>query len=114
MSEVEGKLQKLGFQNLTPLPDAVKKYYSLFHSIESEEVPLHKAVNRIAVKSIYAPISLPPFPRSAMDGYAVKAEDTFGATPSKPKILTVVGSIPIGGHPDFPINQGEAAAIATG
>ncbi len=57
---------------------------------------------------------IPPFERSAMDGYAVKAKDTFGASPKNPKKAQLKGKIEIGEYSDQILNSGEAIRISTG
>ncbi|WP_456469142.1 molybdopterin molybdotransferase MoeA, partial [Archaeoglobus sp.] len=57
---------------------------------------------------------IPPFDRSAMDGYAVVAEDTFGASQTNPIMLELVGSVEIGEISPFTISNGKAAKIVTG
>jgi len=59
-------------------------------------VPLNAALNRVLAESITAEEDLPRFDRSAVDGYAVKAEDTFDASQPKPKIMTIVDSVRMG------------------
>lgn len=61
-----------------------------------------------------APVDLPHFPRSAMDGYAVRAEDTHGASESQPAYLKVVGEILMGKPAVVTLSPGEAALIHTG
>ena len=59
-------------------------------------------------------VDVPPFNRASMDGYAVHASDTYSAREDRPVRLKLVGSIQAGINPDFQINRGEAAEIATG
>lgn len=55
----------------------------------SETVPLERADGRVLAESISSPRNVPDFPRAAMDGYAVRAEDTFGAEERSPETLTI-------------------------
>ena len=72
-----------------------------------ETVPLESAAGRILAESARALVDLPPFPSSAMDGYAVRAEDTPGVLPVAVRVAA--------GHPAAgPLAHGSAAAIATG
>jgi len=59
-------------------------------------------------------MDIPPFDRSAMDGYAIKAEDSFGASPKNPKKIKLVGTIEIGEYPRLRINRSEGIRISTG
>lgn len=79
-----------------------------------ENINIKDALNRILSKNIQTLINLPGFNRSTMDGYAVKAEDSFGVSESLPAYLRVVGEIHMGCKPEFKINIGEAAKISTG
>ncbi len=79
-----------------------------------EEAPLSRSLGRVLGQDILSPADHPPFDRSTMDGFAVRAADTFGATESLPALLTVVGDIPMGAMPERTIGRGEAMAIATG
>jgi molybdopterin molybdotransferase len=57
---------------------------------------------------------LPPFTRSSMDGYAVRAKDTQGASEGLPIYLQLVNEVPMGKTPEFELHPGEAALIHTG
>lgn len=79
-----------------------------------EEIPLLEAHNRVLAKDVSSALDIPPFDRSTVDGYAVKAEDTFGAEENNPKKLKICGSISVGEPPRMVVAQGEAAEIVTG
>lgn len=68
----------------------------------------------VTSRDILSPEDLPSFSRSTVDGYAVHAHDTFGASEGLPAYLTVVSEIPMGASPDFSLGKGECAQIATG
>jgi molybdopterin molybdotransferase len=82
--------------------------------IEAEAVPTRQALGRVTAAAIVAPESLPAFPRSTMDGYSVRASDTFGASESLPAYLDVVGEIPMGQAPCVTLAVGQAAVAYTG
>lgn len=82
--------------------------------VGKEEVSLSEALNRILAEDIAASIDVPPFNRSTVDGYAVKAEDTFGADESKPKKLKICGLVNVGETPTMKVRKGMAAEIVTG
>ncbi len=90
------------------------KYSAGFPNVGTEFVELHKAFERILAVDIVSDINLPDFARSTMDGYAVKASSTFGATEENPAYLTVKGTIDMGKPAGFSIGSGEAAKISTG
>ena len=68
----------------------------------------------MTAEDIIAPHPLPEFPRSTMDGYAVRARDTFGATDSLPAYLNLIGEVPMGDAPTFDLQSGQCALIHTG
>ena len=80
----------------------------------SEPVSLTAAAGRILAADVVADVDLPEFARSTMDGYAVAAASTFGASEANPAYLTVKGAVAMGQAPDFAISAGQAAKIATG
>jgi molybdopterin molybdotransferase len=80
----------------------------------TERVPLVHANGRVLAVDIVADRDVPPFARAAMDGYAVVAEDTFGASRHDPKTLRVVGKVYTGEVPTEGVGAREAAEIATG
>lgn len=81
---------------------------------DSEQISVASALNRILAEDIVAPHPLPDFQRSTVDGYAVRAQDTFGASESLPAYLTLIGEAPMGDAPSFGIGQGQCALIHTG
>jgi molybdopterin molybdotransferase len=81
---------------------------------ETEVVPVAEALGRVTVEEIASPMDLPAFPRSNMDGFSVRAEDTFGATEGLPAYLKVAGEVPMGQATDLRLNPGEAAKAHTG
>ncbi len=80
----------------------------------TETVPLDRAAGRVLAQSPVAPENLPPHHRSCMDGYAVAARDTFGASESNPAYLEFGFEIVIERAPDQPLEPGKCAAIPTG
>ncbi len=82
--------------------------------LKSEKISTVESVGRVAAKPIIAPYSLPTFNRSAMDGYAVRAEDTYGASESLPAFLKVVGEVKMGETASIEISNLEAMMIHTG
>ncbi|MBU0600612.1 molybdopterin molybdotransferase MoeA [bacterium] len=83
-------------------------------SEETEEVSIIEAFGRTLGKEIYAKIDLPLFDNSAMDGYALKAIDTQGASPEVSVILEVIEEVPAGYFPTQKISPGQATKIMTG
>ena len=81
---------------------------------EPERVPLLDALGRALARDAVASIDIPHFTRASMDGYAVAAADTFGASESQPAYLTVRGAVAMGTAPAEKVGAGEAMRIATG
>jgi molybdenum cofactor synthesis domain-containing protein len=79
-----------------------------------EPVPLAEASGRVLVRDVTAERDVPPFARAAMDGYAVVAEDTLGASRLEPRTLTLVETIFTGQMPARAVAPGTCAGIATG
>jgi molybdopterin molybdotransferase len=78
-----------GFQELTPVDEALQIFFAAlrFKSLKTATIPLDSALNRVLAEDVVAKVDVPRFDRSAVDGYAVKAEKTFGATQFKPKLM---------------------------
>ena len=82
--------------------------------MEVEEIPLFKAHKRVLAEDIIAFHDSPPFDKSAMDGFAVIGENTFGASQSAPKMLKIIDAIGAGDFSDKTVGENEAIVIATG
>ena len=83
-------------------------------SVGTEPVPTIKARARVLAEDLYSAVDLPHFHRAAMDGYAVKAKDTFGASQSLPAYLKLSGVVEMGKEATQGVNSGEAIRISTG
>jgi molybdopterin molybdotransferase len=95
---------------LLPVADALSQILQDATPLAAEDVPLPEAAGRVLAADVAARITQPPADVSAMDGYALRAEDIVRV----PAILKVVGEVPAG-HPfPRPVNAGEAARIFTG
>ena len=79
-----------------------------------EVIPTREAHGRILAEQVSAPHPLPPFPRSTVDGYAVQAKDTFGASGALPAYHRLIGEILMGKAPSLKVQSGEAAQVHTG
>ena len=80
----------------------------------TEQVDLDNALGRVLARGIVADQDVPPFDRAAMDGYAVVAESTSGATRDEPRRLACVETVHTGGVPSQAIGVGQCTQIATG
>ena len=83
-------------------------------ALSGEEVPLLEAYDRVLIENVVSTLDIPPFDRSIVDGYAVKAEDTFGSEENQPAKLKVRGVVNIGELPQVRVEKGETAEIVTG
>jgi molybdopterin molybdotransferase len=83
-------------------------------SVGTEPVSTIKARARVLAEDLYSAVDLPHFHRAAMDGYAVKAKDTFGASQSLPAYLKLAGVVEMGKEATQALNSGEAIRISTG
>lgn len=79
-----------------------------------ERVPLAQAHGRVVATDIVAPFDVPPFDRASMDGYAVRAADTLGATPEAPRRLHLAGRVYTGDVPTSEVTDGTCVEVATG
>lgn len=77
-------------------------------------VPIEKAAGMVLAEDIYAPMAVPPFPRAAMDGYAVRAQDLETAEQKQPVTLLVIGENYAGEAGDYPYRPKTAVRIMTG
>lgn len=102
------------FQLVAP-DDARARFLSHLEPLgELEIVPSHEALGRVLAVPVTSPQVLPEFRRSTVDGYAVRAPDTFGASDSLPAYLRLAGEIPMGRPADLDIASAEAALVHTG
>ncbi len=101
---------------LTPREEALARLQAALPGgiLGVETLPTAEALNRVLATDIVAPHPLPQFARSTVDGYAVRATDTFGASESLPAYLHVVGELRMGRAPELRVGYGEAALIHTG
>ncbi|MEM2136616.1 MAG: molybdopterin biosynthesis protein, partial [Candidatus Methanomethylicia archaeon] len=79
-----------------------------------EDMEITKSVGRILAEDIIADLDLPPFDRATMDGYAVRAEDTYNANEENPITLKVIGKVELGEEVRGEVKCGEAFEISTG
>ena len=94
--------KKLLFDTLNPQPLGIEK------------IPLIKAYNRILSENIITKLDIPPFNRSTVDGYAVKADDTYESDEKKPIALKIIGTISVGESPKIQIRKNKTVETVTG
>ncbi len=97
-----------------PMDDAQKIINTFTESTEVEEISLEEAYQRVNAQEVISTLNSPPFDRSAMDGYALLAEDSFGHSETNPFQLKVVDQIGAGQKSYLKLKSGEAIKISTG
>lgn len=103
------------FLELLPPPEALKRLMDhLQPQPRLEEVDTIQALGRVTYDGVNAPHALPSFARSTVDGFAVRAEDTYGATEALPAYLRVAGEVPMGKVAGFALPKNQCALIHTG
>lgn len=96
-------------------PDAWRLFLQHFQPVvRTARMATAEALDRVLAETLLSPQDLPDFERSTVDGYAVNAADTFGATPTLPAFLTVAGEVPMGQASTLILGVGEAALVHTG
>lgn len=85
-----------------------------FPHVKEEQISLDASLGRVLSRPVISPEDLPGFNRASMDGYAVMARDTFGATESLPVLLEIGGEVVMGKTPDVTAGPGQAVRISTG
>jgi molybdopterin molybdotransferase len=105
-----------GFLKLIHLPEAVARLLGALpeREPEAEEIDPAAALGRVLAADLFAPEDLPGFERSTMDGYAVRAADTYGASEALPAYLELVGEVPMGAPAGVEVGPGQVVAISTG
>ena len=118
MSCIQHKAKHHGPTSHTSVHTALKKFLSYIEQSKtyqtSEHVSLLDACNRVLSNDLFSYIDVPPFVRAEMDGYALKAKNTKGASMKHPILLDVLGMISAGQDEQYSIMPKKAAAIATG
>jgi len=103
------------FRLLVTHEEAERLLMSHVRQVErTEDVGLSDAVGRVLAQDVVAGEDVPPFDRAAMDGYAVVAQDTYGASTDSEVILRVIGAVHAGAPADLEVRQGHCVQIATG
>ena len=99
---------------MIPLEEARNRILATVPRLPAVSVALGEALGLVTVEDLAATEPIPPFPNTGVDGSAVRAADTAGATPEAPVRLRVVAELPAGKAPTVPVGPGEAIRIMTG
>ncbi|MEM2542520.1 MAG: molybdopterin molybdotransferase MoeA [Candidatus Korarchaeum sp.] len=102
------------FNKLTRVEDALSIISSYIEPLPSERVSTREALGRVLAEDLFSPMDMPPYDRVAFDGYAVRAEDTFGASHDNPVLLRVLGASFPGEEFEGELSSMEAVEVATG
>jgi molybdopterin molybdotransferase len=103
-----------GFSERTDLESALEILRSCVEPLDEEPVPLDRSLGRTLARDVISTEQVPAFDKSAMDGFALRAAETFGASPTDPVSLEVIGEILPGDPGDLEVGPGEAVRIMTG
>ena len=101
-------------EGMIPVEEAQRRVLKEVALLDIEQVPLADALGRVLRENVFAPSDLPERDNSAMDGYAVRAEDIAGASDASPSILRVVGNLAAGTVAALSVERGTAIRIMTG
>jgi len=105
------------FLNVIDRDEAERRFQAVLdlRPLDSEEISLADALGRVLARDVLAPVDVPSFDRSNVDGFAVRAEDTYGASENQPKRLKINSQVlTTGMAPAEEVGTGTATAIATG
>ncbi|MEO6398363.1 MAG: gephyrin-like molybdotransferase Glp [Tepidiformaceae bacterium] len=100
--------------SMISVEQARDRILAFFQRLDVERRPLLEALGQVLAEDIVAPFDIPPLDNTAMDGYAVRAADTTGATEQDPRSLRVIADLAAGYVLDTPVGTGEAVRIMTG
>ncbi len=102
------------FFNVLAPADAFEVLRKHLRPLDTETLETATALGRVTAEEVRSPELLPAFPRSTMDGYSVRASDTFGATEGLPAYLEMIGVVPMGQAATVTLATGQAAVAYTG
>lgn len=94
--------------------ELIEKYIFKYYESECEEIPLEEAYNRIVYEDVYSVIDFPPFNRALKDGFAIKSEDSYGASEENPKTLKIIDALEAGSYSEKNVELGTCVEISTG
>ncbi len=117
MGQYNHPMRQSQFLEVLDRDEAQRRFHAALHLVPlgTEEIPLGGALGRVLAADVRARLDVPGFTRSNVDGFAVRAIDTFGAAEEQPRTLTLTGEvIATGVEPRRAVGQGEASVIATG
>ena len=114
MSAADRDVRMRGFRQRTEVGAVIELIRARVHRLGWEKVPVRQAAGRLLAEACVAPMPLPPFDRAAMDGFAVRGEETTGASPYQPLEFVIVGESRPGRSFAGHVGPGQAVRIMTG
>src|SRR5258708_19424736 len=115
MLRMMSKTEMRPIKDTIPFAEACAIIAETFRPLDRwERVPLLEANQRVVAAEVRSPCDVPPFARAAMDGFAVRAEDTFGASQLEPRFLRVLEKVYTGQVATTRVSGGTSVEIATG
>ncbi len=103
------------FFNVLPPDEARALLFEHLRAVLPAEImATEDALGRVTATAVHSPQPLPAFRRSTMDGYAVRAKDTYGASEGLPAFLAVIGEVPMGQAAEVELGTGQATIVHTG
>lgn len=103
-----------GFRSRTKVSDALRWIDDVATRLQPEKLPLQRCAGRVLAEDIVSAVDVPSYRRAMMDGFALHAADTSGATIYNPLALSIVGSVLPGGNYEPTLLRGQAVSIMTG
>jgi molybdopterin molybdotransferase len=103
-----------GIYPMLSVEEALERVLSAISPLPEERISILEALGRVTSRDVIAPYDIPPHANTAMDGYAVRAADTSGASPESPVQLQVIGELAAGHLPEGKVAPGTAIRIMTG
>lgn len=100
--------------DLIPLGEAQRRVLDSIEALPAESVDLADAAGLVLASPVRSTLTLPPWPNSAMDGFAIRSEDVATVSRAAPVVLRVLGEVPAGRPPDAAVEAGAALRIMTG
>src|SRR6266568_2695351 len=110
-------MQQDQFLDVIDRDEAERRFHAVLdlRPLPAEDIPLAEALQRVLARDVVAPLDVPGFDRSNVDGFAVRAEDTFGASEDRPCTLRLNAEVLVPGiAPRTTLQPGTATSLATG
>ncbi|MBI2829892.1 MAG: molybdopterin molybdotransferase MoeA [Chloroflexi bacterium] len=94
--------------------EALEKILGYVHVLEPETKPIMETLGQVIAEDVYSDVTVPPLDNSAMDGYAVRSQDTIGASERSPRVLKVIDTVSAGSMSKLEVRPGTAIRVMTG